>query len=97
MDTYLTQVVDYLLNQSWQIVILTVLVAFVTFLLRNRSAHIRYLLWLIVLVKCLMPPLYAVPVRVLPQDLFAGWLSGSESNDTGIEAEIAAATTDDPQ
>jgi beta-lactamase regulating signal transducer with metallopeptidase domain len=36
--------------------------------LKNRSAHIRYLLWLIVLAKCLAPPLVTIPLAILPQE-----------------------------
>jgi ankyrin repeat protein len=67
MDAYLNEVVRNLVAQSWQIALLTVAVAGITFALRNRSAHVRYLLWLIVLAKCLVPPLHPVPLRVLPQ------------------------------
>jgi len=67
METYLTQVADYLVRQSWQIAVLVVIVAAATFALRNKSAHVRYLLWLIVLAKCLAPPLLEVPVAVLPE------------------------------
>src|SRR3990172_6342224 len=66
MDAHLNEVVRYLAAQSWQIAVLTVAVAAITFALRHRSAHVRYLLWLIVLAKCLVPPLYMVPLRVLP-------------------------------
>jgi beta-lactamase regulating signal transducer with metallopeptidase domain len=59
MVTILTRITDYLLAQSWQIALLVVVIASVNFLLRNKSAHIRYLLWLIVLAKCLVPPFYA--------------------------------------
>ena len=68
MESWLIRIADYLLAQSWQIAILTVAVAVASFALRNRSAHIRYLLWLIVLAKCLIPPLHSVPVAVLPPD-----------------------------
>ena len=67
MDTYANQVTGYLLTQSWQIALLAVIVGLISFALRNRSAHIRYLLWLIVLAKCLVPPMYSVPVAVLPE------------------------------
>jgi len=67
MGTYLTQITNYLLTQSWQIAVLVVVVAAATYALRNRSAHVRYLLWLIVLAKCLAPPLLEVPVAVLPE------------------------------
>jgi cytohesin len=67
METYLTRITDYLLAQSWQIAVLTIAVAAAAFALRNRSAHIRYLLWLIVLAKCLLPPLYTIPLAILPR------------------------------
>jgi beta-lactamase regulating signal transducer with metallopeptidase domain/regulation of enolase protein 1 (concanavalin A-like superfamily) len=68
MQDYLTQLIDYLLRQSWQIAVLVLLIAAVSWLLRNRSAHTRYLLWLIVLAKCLVPPLLAIPLPVLPHE-----------------------------
>jgi len=67
MESWLIQITNYLLAQSWQIAILAIAVAFASILLRNRSAHVRYLLWLIVLAKCLVPPLYSIPVAVLPE------------------------------
>jgi ankyrin repeat protein/beta-lactamase regulating signal transducer with metallopeptidase domain len=68
MDDFLTQVAHYLFAQSWQIAVLVTIVAVVTLALRNRSAHVRYLLWLIVLAKCLVPPLLTIPLAILPQD-----------------------------
>ncbi len=67
MTLYLTELMRYLAAQSWQIAVLTLAVAAATWALRHRTAHIRYLLWLIVLAKCLVPPLYMVPVRILPE------------------------------
>ncbi len=66
MEVYLNEMVRYLVAQSWQIAVLTAAVAAATFTLRHRSAHVRYLLWLIVVAKCLVPPLHAVPLPVLP-------------------------------
>lgn len=66
METHLNQIKDYLLTQSWQIVIFVVVIAIVNLALKNRSAHVRYLLWLIVLAKCLVPPFLTVPLAVLP-------------------------------
>ena len=68
MDTFLVKITDYLWSQSWQLALLIVVVATISWALRNRSAHIRYLLWLIVLAKCLVPPFITVPVAILPQD-----------------------------
>jgi beta-lactamase regulating signal transducer with metallopeptidase domain/Leucine-rich repeat (LRR) protein len=67
MNAYATHVVSYLLAQSWQIAILAAIVGLISFTLRNRSAHLRYLLWLIVLAKCLVPPFLTVPLAVLPE------------------------------
>jgi beta-lactamase regulating signal transducer with metallopeptidase domain len=66
MNAYLNEAARHVVTQSWQIALLTVIVATATFALRHRSSHIRYLLWLIVMAKCLVPPLHVVPLRVLP-------------------------------
>mgnify|MGYP001567808586 FL=1 len=67
MDAYVNPVVRYLLAQSWQVALLAAIVALISFALRNRSAHIRYLLWLIVLAKCLVPPFLTIPLAFLPE------------------------------
>ncbi len=107
MENYLTQITNYLLTQSWQIAIVIVVIAAVNFALKNRSAHIRYLLWLIVLAKCLVPPLFTVPVVVLPQEKMAEPVPRSSAkmpvtfgavNTPTTEASVspvAAATTPD--
>jgi beta-lactamase regulating signal transducer with metallopeptidase domain/regulation of enolase protein 1 (concanavalin A-like superfamily) len=64
---YLSQITEYLQRQSWQIAVLVVVIAAATFVLKNKSSHVRYLLWLIVLAKCLVPPLLTVPLAVLPR------------------------------
>jgi ankyrin repeat protein/beta-lactamase regulating signal transducer with metallopeptidase domain len=66
MESWLTRITDYLVAQSWQVALLTVTVAVVAVALRNRSAHVRYLLWLVVLAKCLAPPVHSVSLAVLP-------------------------------
>ena len=63
----LSQISSYLLAQSWQIAVLVLVISVATFTLRHKSAHIRYLLWLVVLAKCLVPPLLTVPIAVLPE------------------------------
>jgi len=67
MSTYANHIVRCLLAQSWQIAMLAGLVGLLSFAIRNRSAHVRYLLWLIVLAKCLVPPFLIVPLAVLPE------------------------------
>lgn len=66
MVAYLDRIAEHLVVQSWQIAVLVAAVALVSWALRNRSAHVRYLLWLIVLAKCLVPPALEMPVAVLP-------------------------------
>ena len=68
MEDYLTQITSYLWTQSWQIAVLVVVIAAASLALKSKSAHIRYLLWLIVLAKCLVPPLLTIPLAVLPQE-----------------------------
>ncbi len=68
MENYLSTITNYLLTQSWQIAALVAVIAAVNLALKNRSAHVRYLLWLIVLAKCLVPPLFTVPLAVLPEE-----------------------------
>ena len=67
MNAILTQVSRYLASQTWQVAVLVVVVAVLCWTLRKTSAHWRYLLWLVVLVKCLVPPVLTVPVAVLPE------------------------------
>ena len=67
MGTVHTHIRDYLVTQSWQIAVLVLVAAAVTLALKNRSAHIRYLLWLIVLAKCLVPPVHTIRLAILPE------------------------------
>lgn len=67
MESLLTSVADYLISQSWQMTVVLALVAATCWGLRKASAHWRYLLWLIVVAKCVTPGLVSVPLAVLPQ------------------------------
>lgn len=58
---------EYLLNQSWQILFVFCIVGFACFLLRKASSHWRYWLWLVVLAKCLVPPMVNLSLAVLPK------------------------------
>ena len=96
MEGTLIQITNYLLTQSWQIAILVAVIAGATWALRNRSAHARYLLWLIVLAKCLMPPLFEVPVALLPAEPPSELLSSVPSHtplmgSDAVEAPVAQA------
>ena len=66
---YIKNFTDYLVRQSWQVAILFLLVAVGSFLLRNKSSHWRYLLWCVILAKCLLPPVMTFKAAVLPADM----------------------------
>ncbi len=76
MNTCAYQVVKFLVAQSWQIALLAVIVGLISWAIRDRSAHIRYLLWLVVLARCLVPPLLTVPVAVLPEGSAGPYMVG---------------------
>jgi len=67
MENLHAQIMNYFLTQSWQIGVLVLVVAAVTLAMKNSSAHVRYLLWLIVLAKCLVPPMLTITLAVLPE------------------------------
>ncbi len=67
MESILHMVAGYLVRQSWQLAVVFGIVLVASWGLRRASAHWRYLLWLVVVAKCLTPPLFSVPVAVLPQ------------------------------
>ena len=96
MENYLTQIINYLLTQSWQIAILVVVIAGVTLSLKNRSAHVRYLLWLIVLAKCLVPPLLAIPLPIMPQVKTPGPTLISNVEMPAANVEMADTVTSEP-
>jgi beta-lactamase regulating signal transducer with metallopeptidase domain len=58
-----SSILNLLWLQAWQIAVLFALIGLVCVCLRRASAHWRYLLWLVVLIKCLAPPIMPV---VLP-------------------------------
>jgi beta-lactamase regulating signal transducer with metallopeptidase domain len=67
METVFTDITDYLLKQSWQIAILFAVVAIICMAIRKKTAHLRYLLWLLIIAKCLVPSLITVSLAILPQ------------------------------
>ena len=68
MTSPLNIVASFLVEQSCQISIVVGLVLVACWILRNASAHWRYLLWLVVIAKCLIPPMVALPLPVLPAE-----------------------------
>jgi beta-lactamase regulating signal transducer with metallopeptidase domain/protocatechuate 3,4-dioxygenase beta subunit len=48
-------------SQLWQVTALAVVVAFVTLFTCRRRPHLAYALWMLVVLKCLTPPLWSSP------------------------------------
>lgn len=96
MENILVQITNYLLAQSRQIVVLVVVIAAVSLALKNKSAHIRYLLWLIVLAKCLVPPLLTIPLAILPQEQIQKSISTVPVETPAITAEAIDITATEP-
>src|SRR5205807_3674523 len=62
MSAALHHFADYLASQSWQLALGFALVAGLCRALRNASAHWRYLLWIALLLKCVLPAAILVPL-----------------------------------
>lgn len=52
---------SWMSEMAWQVAILVVALAAISFALRRRSASLRYALWLLVLVRLVLPPSLASP------------------------------------
>ncbi|HML76369.1 MAG TPA: M56 family metallopeptidase [Anaerohalosphaeraceae bacterium] len=85
---------DFMTTQSVQVALVFGVVAGVNWMLRNRSAHIRYLLWLVVLVKCVTPPIVTFSLPVLPGETTLQMPSAvrSETMDYGLVEPAAVKT-----
>ncbi|MBE0537667.1 MAG: hypothetical protein IH624_18530 [Phycisphaerae bacterium] len=66
METLLFEAADYLWAQSLHVAVLFAAVAAVCWGLRRRSAHVRYMLWLLIVAKCLGPSVVTVSLGLLP-------------------------------
>lgn len=88
METMLIQITNYLLARSWQIAVLVIVIAALSLLMKNKSAHIRYLLWLIVLAKCLLPPLFTIPLPILLQEKQLEPVPASKARIPVLEYEV---------
>ncbi len=52
------------LSQLWQVTLLVLAVAILVRLLARNRPHLAYALWLVVLVKCVTPPVWSSPSGV---------------------------------
>src|SRR5438132_854681 len=61
-------------TQIWQVTLVAGMVAAITKLLCSKRPHLAYVLWLVVLVKCLTPPLWSSPTGVF------SWAAGNSAS-----------------
>lgn len=68
MNASLSIIYRFLASQSLHLAILFCLIWVMAVFFRRRSAHLRYLLWLVILLKCLVPSMVSIPMAVLPEN-----------------------------
>ncbi|MAT14307.1 MAG: hypothetical protein CMJ46_03460 [Planctomyces sp.] len=72
MSSFLNVVSSLLCTQLWQVTALIVIVLLLSMTVLRRRPHYAYAIWLLVLVKCVTPPVWSSPVGVF------SWLGREE-------------------
>jgi beta-lactamase regulating signal transducer with metallopeptidase domain len=80
--------------QFWQVTVLIVAVGFARHLFCRRRPHLAYVLWLLVILKCLTPPLWSSPAGIF------SWASGvhraAEATSAGAVGRISNPSYPEP-
>ncbi len=92
MNAILADLSRFLVTQSIHLALLFGLIWMLALFFRKHSAHLRYLLWSVILIKCLVPPLVTVPVAMLPERIPAFEQSVLETG-APADAPVPVATT----
>ncbi len=78
----------------WQVSVLVVFIGAVDYLLRKRIwPQVRYALWLLVLVKLILPPTFSLSTSVVLQVRMLAGRTVSQLSDTDMPADLAAVRT----
>ena len=64
MIEFNTHALSLVLSQVWQVTALVVAVGLLTRLVCRHRPHLAYLLWMLVILKCITPPLWSSPTGV---------------------------------
>lgn len=75
----LTRFAELAVTQLWQVTLLAIAVGLVVRLAARRRPHLAYLLWMIVVVKCLTPPVVSSPTSLFSWAQFSRMQSSSAS------------------
>ena len=73
-------------SQLWQVTVLMLVVALATRLFAKNRAHLAHLLWLVVLIKCLTPPICASPGGVFSR--MEAWFSEEPAVEAAAPHEL---------
>ncbi len=83
-----------IVSQVWQIALLTAAVAFITRIFAKNRPHLAHALWILVLVKCVTPPVWSHSLSPFSQ-LQAMWLSTDATKDTMPVSKAVPPKADD--
>ncbi|MDA1229505.1 MAG: hypothetical protein O2856_01900 [Planctomycetota bacterium] len=83
---------SHLMTQTWQIAVLTIIVAAFAKIFAKNRPHVAHVLWILVLIKCLTPPLWGHSLGVFSR--VQAWTEFSEEAPPGdVDASNAQAET----
>ncbi|MCA9123499.1 MAG: hypothetical protein H6822_32885 [Planctomycetaceae bacterium] len=68
-------------SQTWQVTFLVILVLVITRLFAKNRPHLAYMLWLVVLIKCVAPPFWSSPTSAFT------WLQTAMSAEDTLEPD----------
>jgi hypothetical protein len=78
------------LTQIWQIAAVTLAVAFAARFACRRRPHLAYLLWLVVIAKCLTPPVWSSPAGVF------SWVTTGRATTNGTQLAATVSAQEPP-
>lgn len=83
---------SHLMTQTWQIAVLTIIVAAFARIFAKNRPHLAHVLWILVLIKCVTPPLWGHSLGVFSR--VQAWTEFSEEATPGdVDASNAQAAT----
>lgn len=82
-------------SQMWQVTVLILVVALATRLFAKDRAHLAHLLWLVVLIKCMTPPICASPGGVFSR--IQGWFSKEPAVEAVAPRTLSVSIGSDPE
>jgi len=85
------QLLKLIFTQAWQIAVLAIFVAVVTRLVARNRPHLAHAMWILVLIKCVTPPIWGHSLGLFSQ-LQAAWMLSEDSFflDSTVEQNIEA-------